>query len=205
MPLERTDNGLTYLAFSSKLKSPWNETRVYSVSRYYIQKAIVKRRLDNTRTYEALVTGSELSCRAYSMLYDVNISFPRGIRTIEHKISDPKAVPNAVDIYGQYVPGRSPRGIHLSTPADTHAVEEWRDKIFTALPVSNEWAILDALGAALDVAWYWENWESFAGSENCIQQDAFENGTTIDVCWSSFLTGSPSYNNTGCKSRATLH
>jgi hypothetical protein len=198
MPLESTiDEGLVHLAFSSKLGSPsQNETVMYSMSKYYIER-VIRRSLDNATTYEALLTTVDQSCTPYSMLNDVNISFPRGIRTIEHRVNDPRAIPGAVDIYNQHAPSV----LNLSNPADTHAVEEWRQRIFTALPVSNEWALLDALGAALKAEWYWE---FFGGVSGCVQNDAFENSTKIEVCSGLFDAGGPLPNSTGCKSLVTL-
>jgi hypothetical protein len=209
VPLEYTDSVLVGPYFSSKLESPKsNETCVYTVSKYSIHNVTAKRSPDNTTTFEAPVQVIEQSCKPYSMLYDVKISFPRGIRMIEHKISDPKALPNAVDIYDEYVPDSDTWGINLTMSAEPLrelALAEWRQRIFAAFPISNEWAILDALGAVLDVVAYNRMWFATPPDE-CIQQDAFGNGTTIHVCLGGedYEEGALNDNGTASKSRVPI-
>jgi hypothetical protein len=208
-----TGEGLPFLAFSSKLSMPtpkfsmsplWtpiqSESLLYSVSNSEVNNIIVKRSLDNTTTYEALVEVVEHICRPYSMLYNVNISFTRGGRTIEHTVSDPKAVPNPVDLYDEYEDGYH-WGIDLCIPAEPQALTEWRQRIFAALPVSNEWAILDALGNVLDVAWYREVFLYKPDTHKCVQRNAFDNGTMTYICESVGSDDGTHKNSTDCKSR----
>jgi hypothetical protein len=182
---------LRYLAFSSTFSTPASptpmqaESLLYSASQYSLHSIIEKRSLNNT------------SCKPYSMLYDVTISFPRGVRTIEHNISDSKVLPIPKDVLDENVPKNWPPGLYLSTYAEPQALEEWRQRALALVPVFNEWAILDALGTVLDVAWY----SGAPGySEGCIQKYAFENGTTIHVCNGHEMPGLVN-NSIMCKSR----
>jgi hypothetical protein len=121
----QTESILTGVNFSASYQS---EAQLFSVSRGDFHNIITKHNLDNTTTYEALMEVTEQSCTPYSMLYNVDISFPRGIRTITHTISNPKTLPNMDNIYDKY-DLRGPWGIYLDFPAKPHALEEWHQRI----------------------------------------------------------------------------
>jgi hypothetical protein len=196
IPMEYTGNGLdlrlTTLAFLSQYLPPWDplslqvltpshpETLSYSVLKHEIKGIIVKGSLDNATTYEALVEAVEHFCKPYSMLYDVNISFLHGVRTINHKTSDLKAVPSPAVIYDDVDELREWPGFYLKMPAEPLVLEQWRQRVIAALPVFNEWAILDALGLILNVAGYTES--SLPKLPDCIQNNALHNGTTVHLC-----------------------
>jgi hypothetical protein len=105
------------------------------------------------------------------MLHDVNISFPRGVRKIEHTLSDSRAVPKPMDLYDSDPPesvtsildflGSPPTHdpvIILSMSGGPQALEEWRQTLRTAISVTKKWALLDALGSVLEAESWVDTW-----------------------------------------------
>jgi hypothetical protein len=169
---------------------------------------------------QALVTerGSitvETSCKAYSMLYDVNISFPRGVRKIEHTLSNLRAIPKPTDLYDSDPPesvtsildflGSPPTHdpvIILNMSGGPQAVEEWRQTLRTAIPVTNKWALLDALGSVLEA----ESWVDTRLDDKAKYQPENEpgNSTSTKDCNYKEIETSLSDNNTASMSYISL-
>jgi hypothetical protein len=78
-----------------------------------------------------------------SVLYDVDISFPRGVQKIERSQSNVEALVEKADVLGE------DNSLVLILPPEPQALQEWHQKVVTTLPVVNEWALLDALGELL--------------------------------------------------------
>jgi hypothetical protein len=162
-----------------------------------VQSLTVKRSPDNETTYEANMETFAQSCKPNSMLYNVTISFPRGVRQIQHTLSDARPVPDPVDVYdidSQY--------IELDLPAEPQTLRTWNQKVLAAIPVSNEWALLDALGSVLDAEWYTDS--MVPSLSDCTQRDNSGDGTTTHECFSISLGTYPSGNNTSGKSPVLL-
>jgi hypothetical protein len=82
------------------------------------------------------------------VLYDVDLSFPRGLRKIEHSLSNERALLGKADILDQ-------EGLLiLYLPPEPQALEDWKQKVATAIPIANEWVLLDALGRLLVDVFY---------------------------------------------------
>jgi hypothetical protein len=159
-----------------------------------VKSLTVKRSPDNETTYEANMETFAQSCKPNSVLYNVTISFPRGVRQIQHTLSDARPVPDPVDVYDI-----DSQSIQLDLPAEPQALRTWNQKVLDALPVSNEWALLDALGSVLDAEWYADT--VVPSPSECTQRDNSGDGTTIHECFDDSLPlgTSPSLNNTGGK------
>ena len=195
--------GLISLAYASTFPSPLAaKTLVYSMSKHNVKSITTERSLNFTKTYKAHMETVEYSCKPCSMLHEVYLSFPRGVRSTKHTTSDPGPILDPVDIYDGDVRGRTDRVIHIDLAASPQALEAWRQRLIAALPVTNGRAILDALGSVLEVAWYAES--STPGVEECNQTHAFDNGTTIHECMNISNETEPSGNNTIGKSHDAL-
>jgi hypothetical protein len=91
---------------------------------------------------------TEQTCEPVSVLYDVDISFSGGARRIEHLQSNVEALlkkGDVIDDSGLLV---------LTLPPELQALQDWHQKVITALPAANEWALLDALGGLLPGKFY---------------------------------------------------
>jgi hypothetical protein len=160
----------------------------------------VERSPDNTTTYEAYVETFEQSCKPNSMLFNITISFPRGMRRIEHTLSDARPTSDPVDVYEGDGPvaergGSYARTLYLALPAEPKALEEWNQRIAAALPISNDWVLLDALGSVLGVEWYANS--PIPEPDECKQRGHLKNGITIYDCFSTTYGTHASPNNTG--------
>jgi hypothetical protein len=205
-PLYDSTNLLLTPEFASEWHTPASDEHIlkYSVRKHSLESVTVIRRPDNITTYEAQLETFEQSCWPKSMLYNVTISFPRGVRKIEHTLSDARAVPDPKDIYDHPLPylAGGNNSIYMALPAEPKALEEWNQKILTALPVLNEWVLLDALGSILPGHSRVANilpdpngseWEQ--GDEDgpnytkCKQRELSENSTIVYDCFSNDYGG----------------
>jgi hypothetical protein len=134
-------DGTTYnggLAFESKWES---QSSKYSVTQHRIGDVDRRQGLRDSTNYYVELT--EQSCNPVSVLYDVDISFSRGVRKIEHSQSNVEALLQKADVLDEN------NTLALTLPPGPQALQEWHQKVVTALPVVNEWAVLDALGELL--------------------------------------------------------
>ena len=161
--------------------SSWdNQSQLYSVKRNYIKSVSVSRPSENISSYTATVETYEQICEPRSMLYDVDISFLRGTQKVVHSLSDARLLPGPADLFDEEDDG-SPR-FQLTVPREAEALLEWHEKILTVVSSSCEWALLDALGTALDAKHY-EGWNSPAsGSPPCIEPRDSENAIINGSC-----------------------
>ena len=130
-----------------KFATAWDRVRLaFSSKQYDIANYTVQRNLSSGLVWEATCVVKEQICTAESVLYSVNVSFPRGIQTVTHSFSDPKTLPRrqAIDVEG----GGSV--VSLDLPPETQAYQNFYRELSTAIPVSNEWAILEALGGLIE-------------------------------------------------------
>jgi hypothetical protein len=169
------DDVIIGLVFLSK----WDwKSLLYSVTQHHIGNYTVQRSPRNVTSYKATVETTEQSCEAVSVLYAVEVTFPRGIRTIKHSLSDTKPLPKHKDILDKEngVPF-----IELVFPPESRALEDWHRRIRAAIPISNEWALLDALGSLLEGKFYEASprsspWQCRKGNES-------NNDTETQDCW----------------------
>jgi hypothetical protein len=180
------DDVMAGLVFVSK----WDrKSLLYSVTQHQIGNYTVQRGPRNATSHEASVQTTEQSCEAMSVLYAVEVTFPHGIRTMQHSLSDIRSLPKQKDIFDD-VTGMP--GIGLVLPPEPQALEDWHRKILAAIPISNEWALLDALGSVLEGIFY--EYSSPRLLDQCLK----ENVTDMQECWNEGrVNGSDPANYTG--------
>jgi hypothetical protein len=161
--------------------SEWDsDSLLYSVTQHQIGNFTVQRSPHNVPSYEAIVETTEQSCEAVSVLYDVDVTFPRGIQTIQHFLSDVRALPKKVDIFGASEGHPNPN-IVLDLPPDPQALQDWHQKTLAALPISNEWALLNSLGDVLEGKFYENSQHRYP--DMCQKRNNPNNATEIHYCW----------------------
>lgn len=123
----------------------WDQERlIYSSKQYAIPNYTVQRDLSNEIVGEANCRVEEQICIAQSVLYNVTITFPRGVQTVDYSFSGAKALPRKFEALGVE------SVLRLELPPKRQAYEDLYHELSTILPNSNEWAILDALGAFIE-------------------------------------------------------
>jgi hypothetical protein len=126
------------LVFESKWDS---QSSRYSVTQHSLGDSDLGQGPQNITNYYVEMT--EQTCKSVSVLYDVDISFPRGIRKIEHSQSNMEALLDKADVLDEN------GTMALAYPPKPQTEEDWHQKVLTVLPVINEWALLDSLGEQL--------------------------------------------------------
>jgi hypothetical protein len=130
------------LVFDSK----WDlMSLLYSVIQHRIGNYTIQRGSQNITTYTAFVETIEQSCRADSVLYDVNVTFPRGVQKFEHSLSDARPLLTPMNI------GKDYGLLWFKLPPEP---QDQNHGIAALLPIFNEWALLDALGHQLTGDFY---------------------------------------------------
>ncbi|CAN9172688.1 unnamed protein product [Alternaria alternata] len=123
-----------------------------------------------------------------SVLYNVNVSFPRGVQKIEYGLSDENAMrkkwKEAADV--NLWSNSSWATMGLTLPAEQQAARDFNQKMLDALPAFNQWALLDALGSLLDGEYH----EVSTNHGSCIQRTNPENGIVTEDCADWGLTRS---------------
>jgi len=123
----------------------WDQEQLlYSSKQYFISNYTVQGDPSNEIVGEANCRVEEQICIAYSVLYDVTITFPRGVQTVDYSFSGAKALPRKPDAMGPK------SALRLELPPKSQAYKDWYHELSTIIPNSNEWAILDALGALIE-------------------------------------------------------
>jgi len=105
-----------------------------------------ERGMNSSIVWIANTVVKEQVCNAQSRLYNVNVTFPRGVQTVTYLRSDAEALVRPIDIFGQ---GRT---LALELPPEKQALQSWSRELSTAVPASSEWAILDTLGTLIEGA-----------------------------------------------------
>jgi hypothetical protein len=196
-PFEHTSlDGLVAPAFESK----WNwglswygasrDAPLYTVDYYNTRWFTPQRTSNNVTSFKGFRETYEQICKPYSVLYDVNISFPRGVQTVHHSRSNWELLSPLAD-YGDFPRGGLPRGLELPLPPDEQALQDWNHRMQALFPLANEWALLDALGTMLEDTTYQTGFY-VGGLEpdddpNCKISSIATNGTTFWNClgWSA--------------------
>ena len=125
--------------------SAWDQSRqTYSLTQYNISNFIAQRALNSSIVWFAHAIIKEQICNAQSLLYDVNVTFPRGVQTVGYLRSDAEALVRPIDVFGRE------SELTLELPPERQALEDWSQKVATAIPASNVWAILDTLGTLIE-------------------------------------------------------
>jgi hypothetical protein len=197
-------DALTALVFSSE----WNSsTLLYSFKQHNINKNYtISQDSQNTTTYEASADTTEMSCSAVSVLYDVEVRFLRGVRTIRHSMSDMKTTLSPADARHTYDPWYATKpassNYSLSTLKEFH---DWCKRSMVLFPLSNEWALLDALGTILQSKFYEDTVAAIPGlsTPQCQQKSKPTNATTeYDCAWEGDHWNPA---NSSCKTSASLY
>ncbi|KAF2877373.1 hypothetical protein BDV95DRAFT_144558 [Massariosphaeria phaeospora] len=170
IPMEyRPDDGITSAVFVSE----WHEDALtLSVKQRKLGNYSIVHSTPNTTRYEAHVETLEQSCGPVSVFYHVDVTFPRGVQTIQHYLSDEKDMPKKAGAYDD---------LNLTLPAQPQTARAWNQRVLAALPIYNEWALLDALGSLLVGEFYINSQGS--DPDSCRQSQSFKNGTIVQDCW----------------------
>jgi len=183
IPLYATEGGDNL--FGANFVSKWiTDSLSLSVQQHDISNYSMSRNDQNITVYEAQVKTTEQACISKSVLYDVNVTFPRGVQKLEYRLSDEDDMRekwhDARDIWSS-LPTSST--LSLTIPAEPQEAENWNQKVLGALPAFNEWAILDALGGLL------EGISTMEWSSRVVNLDDQGHTTTTDHDWESFQGG----------------
>jgi hypothetical protein len=187
---------------------------LYSVAKHDPLTYTSRRTSQNESSYEVLHETAELTCKPNSVLYDIKVSFPRGIQTVQYTTSDVKplspiwvSTDTQVDLdmpEGTKAQSLDPDHFTLSLvlPADTQALEDWNRRMRILFPLTNQWTLLDALELVLQdkifskytrvVPTYDDSW--------CNKSSTSINGTTLFDCEIQDITSSSAEMNLSCKS-----
>jgi hypothetical protein len=187
-------------------ESRWNldlqDVPLYSIAKHVLRTWTTQRTSKNVTSFEGFRTSAEQICKPLSVLYDVNISYPRGIQTVQYTRSDMKMLSLMRDYYkiGYRIDSDlGYTGFYLRLPADAQALQDWNHRMRILLPLATEWALLDALGEVLEDTIY-ERCD-YCGNVTpnmwCEESSVSTNGTTCGI-WSR----NPGYlpMNTSCRS-----
>lgn len=169
--------------------SAWNkDSLTLSIKHHNISSFSTVLSDHNTKSYQADVETTELVCGPKSVLYNVHVSFPRGVQKIEYGISDENALlkkwKEAADV--NLWSNSSWATMSLTLPAQQQAARDFNQKMIDALPAFNQWALLDALGSLLDGEYH----EVSANHGSCIRRTNPENGIVTEDCADWGLTRS---------------
>jgi hypothetical protein len=185
---EKPTDALTALVFESE----WDRKDLsYSVTQHNINNYTVQRTTKNITVYQAIVNTTKQSCRSVSVLYDVEIDFPRGVQTIQHSFSDERELPKMKEVFDDDESNGGYPESWLVLPSGSQGLQNWHQKVLAALPVSNEWALLDALGSVLSGKFYEDSPASYIGGlldpRFCAKRSGQSNDTAIYDCddWGS--------------------
>jgi hypothetical protein len=169
------------------------ETRdapLYSITKHEPLTLTARCASSNSTSFEILRATTELICKPYSVLYDVKVSFPRGIQTIQHTTSDMKTLTSMTEYCDN--PGNSSGYADLViVPADAQAARDWDRRMRILLPLATEWALLDTLGPILEDTFHERGLSTFLDPDNqwCNESTIWTNGTTFSISgeWTSYV------------------
>jgi hypothetical protein len=151
------------LVFESKWDS---QSLHYSVKQSRYEE--IDLRQDHRRVTNYNIELTEQTCEPVSMLYDVETSFSRGLRKIEHSCSDAEPFHNKSRILGPNCKSE------VVLPAEPQVLHDWNQKVMSALPIVNQWALLDAMGALLVGTHY--DGSVYTPMEECDEESMLEFG-----------------------------
>jgi hypothetical protein len=191
--------GLIAPAFESKWrwKQDPRDWPLYSVANHTIMAYTVQRTSENVTTYEGFRTTWKTICRPHSVLYDVKVSFPHGIQTIQHSTSNEEILEPMRSPYDNYTTADA-----LNFGAEAQVVEDWTNRMRTLLPLANEWALLEALGRFLEITSYESTLTDGPGMDLTPLCD-LSSISTNDIALSNCMIWNPlgsNIMNTSCKS-----
>lgn len=172
--------------------SAWlNDSLTLSVKQHNISSYSVLQNDQNTTSYQAHVETTERSCSPKSVLYNADVSFPRGVQKIEHRLSDEKEILNKwKEEDDNHTWGdQTWATMSLILPAEQQAIQDYNQKVSDTLPAYNQWALLDALGSLLDGVYHEEFSVPLPDNPDCTPETNPENGTVIKNCEISGLAG----------------
>ena len=80
--------------------SSWDDQKlIHSLTQYDIKTFNAHCRSNNSLVWNAYAVANEQVCESVSVLYNVSVTFPRGVQTVDYSISDARTLPRRVDIY----------------------------------------------------------------------------------------------------------
>ena len=190
------DGGTTWLYQGSEYPGPPQSSLAAQVflSTWDSDRLIYSKEQHNISSYETYIspgnvtewtafTAAEMQvCEPLSVLYDINVTFPRGIQNISYTSSDAKPLMTNSYIDTEY---QGPTILYPET-AEANVLEEWYQELSIFLPLTNEWTLLDALGAKLETLFYEYTLEYDSNNkysdDNCRLGGYMENGTAVYGC-----------------------
>jgi hypothetical protein len=133
--------------------SRWNrasrDAPLYSVAYHNTPTFTPQRTSNNVTSFKGFRETFKQICKPQAVLYKVNISFPRGLQTVQHSKSNWE-LPSASTDYGNFDGGGLTRELELPLLADGQALQDWNHRMQVLFPLANKWALLDALGRMLE-------------------------------------------------------
>ncbi|KAF2679746.1 hypothetical protein K458DRAFT_393589 [Lentithecium fluviatile CBS 122367] len=146
---------------------------------------------ETTEDFEAIVERNSIVCNTYTMNHDINVTYPKGVQTLEIVKSDPMPLlrkdwnfPWSYQWNGtgdETWPFPPSRNDIKSYPQD---LQEYIRNSSEALATYSNWAVLDAFNNTMSYTWYESNvqWLSYLG----LKPHTLENGTMVNyTTWNS--------------------
>jgi hypothetical protein len=147
---------------------------LYTVTKREIGGITVQRSSRNVTSYEAFVETTKQACEPVSALYNVYVTYPRGVQTIQHSLIDVGVLPKKMFQYDE--------GLTLVLPPDPQSLQNWYQRITATLPIANQWALSDALGLVLVDNFYLTILGPVLEEEGCTKRNNPNNATDIYDC-----------------------
>jgi hypothetical protein len=161
---------------------------LYSIAKHEPLAFTKRQTSENVTSFEIFRSTAETICNPQSVLYDVKVSFLRGIQTVQHTISDAKPLSPMTDYSGIPSDLLQQNGLiagQLGFPLDAQRLQDSNQRMRNLVPLSTEWILLDALGILLEDKFYSHSMSDFSreadnpcGKESSI----WTNDTTYIAC-----------------------
>jgi hypothetical protein len=208
-PIETSSLGIHDALVAPAFESKWDwgsscyrssqDAPLYTVDYHNTLWFTAQRTSNNVTSFKGFRETHEQICKPHSVLYDVNISFPRGVQTVRHSRSNWELLSSLAD-YGDFHGDGRTGELDLLPPPEEQALQDWNHRMQALLPLANEWALLDALGYMLeDTIYQMDIFGGLSDNPNCEISSIATNGTTLWNCggWAPYLHQTM---NTSCKS-----
>lgn len=169
---------ITGLVFASQ----WDSASLsYSVIQHRIGNYTVQISHENFISYKAFVEMTEQSCELMSVLYAVDITYPRGIQSFQYSLSDMRSLPKRKDVYNKLPKRFEDEGLWITQQPAPQVLQHWREEMLATWLNSNEWALGDALGSVLSGKFYEDS--APPSTKWCQKGKSPSNYTDTFDCW----------------------
>ncbi|KAL5115718.1 hypothetical protein ACEQ8H_006430 [Pleosporales sp. CAS-2024a] len=169
--------------------SKWDHIRdsldapLYSITKHVPLNVTARRTPTNVTSFQVSRLTSEMTCKPESVLYNIKVSFPRGIQTIQHTTSDRRMLSPITEYSNNSAlfPRALVGAVHsilmatLHLPASAQSLQDFNHRMRVLFPIVTEWALLDALGVLLNDEIYTEHIIA-PGNPFCTESGVSANG-----------------------------